>query len=200
MTMLQEMNNTAVLELAHLDPQALLERIDALEARIEELEDAPAAGIEDRFTLVVFSGELDRAIAAFIIATGAASMGLEVTMFFTFWGINIVKKDASLKDKRLLEKGFTAMMPSNARSLPLSNMNYFGIGAKLIRKVMKDNDVASLEDLMQLAIELDVRMVACEMSQELLGISSDELLDNLDYGGVGTFMGDAARSKGTLFI
>lgn len=190
----------AIRQLAQLDPQALLERIDALEARIAELEDMPAATTEERFTLVVFSGELDRAIAAFIIATGAASMGLEVTMFFTFWGINIVKKNGKLKDKRLLEKGFTAMMPSNSGSLPLSNMNYFGIGAKLIRKVMKDNDVASLEDLIQLSIELDVRMIACEMSQELLGISRDELLDNLDFGGVGTFMGDAARSKGTLFI
>lgn len=191
---------TTINTLAQLDPQELLERIEALEARIEELEDMPAATIEERFTLVVFSGELDRAIAAFIIATGAASMGLEVTMFFTFWGINIVKKNGQMKDKNLLEKGFTAMMPGNSSSLPLSNMNYFGIGAKLIRKIMQDHDVASLEDLMQLAIELDVRMIACEMSQELLGISRDELLDHLDFGGVGTFMGDAARSKGTLFI
>lgn len=191
---------TTINPLAQLDPQELLERIEALEARIEELADMPAATIEERFTLVVFSGELDRAIAAFIIATGAASMGLDVTMFFTFWGINIVKKNGQMKDKNLLEKGFTAMMPGNSGSLPLSNMNYFGIGAKLIRKIMQDHDVASLEDLMQLAIELDVRMIACEMSQELLGISRDELLDHLDFGGVGTFMGDAARSKGTLFI
>jgi peroxiredoxin family protein len=191
---------TTTYPFAQLDPQELLERIEALEARISELEEMPAASIEDRFTLVVFSGELDRAIAAFIIATGAASMGLEVTMFFTFWGINIVKKNAQYKDKSLLEKGFSAMMPSNSASLPMSNLNFFGIGAQLIRKVMKDHDVASLEDLMQLAMELDVRMVACEMSQELLGISRNELLDHLDFGGVGTFLGDAARSKGTLFV
>jgi peroxiredoxin family protein len=178
----------------------LLARLDVLEARVAELEEAPAQGIEDRVAMVLFSGDLDKAIAAFIIATGAAAMGLEVSMFFTFWGINVIKKGRSLDSKDILEKGFTAMMPGNSEGLPLSQMNYFGVGARLIRKVMRDKNVSSLEEFIALAQELGVRMVACDMSQELLGIKDAELMDGLDHGGVATFLGDAARSKVTLFI
>ena len=178
----------------------LLARIDTLEARVAELEEAPAQDVEDRLAMVVFSGDLDKAIAAFIIATGAAAMGLDVSMFFTFWGINIIKKDRAFAQKNVLEKGFTALMPGNSQNLPLSQMNYFGVGAQLIRKVMKDNDVASLEELMEMARDFDVRMVACDMSQELLGIADAELMDDMEHGGVATFIGDAARAKVTLFI
>lgn len=178
----------------------LLAKIDALESRVASLEEAPAQDIEDRLAMVVFSGDLDKAIAAFIIATGAAAMGLEVSMFFTFWGINIVKKRKTFEEKKTMEKAFTSLMPGNSQGLPLSNMNYFGIGSKLIRKTMSDNGVASLEELIEMAQEFDVRMVACDMSQELLGISDDELIDGLEHGGVATFLGDAATSKAALFI
>lgn len=183
-----------------LEDSTLLERIEALEARIAELEEAPAQDIENRLAMVIFSGDLDKAIAAFIIATGAAAIGLDVSIFFTFWGINIIKKDKAFQRKNFLEKGFTAMMPGNSKKLPLSQMNYFGVGARLIRKVMKDNEVSSLEELMEMAREFGVRMVSCEMSQELLGISDDELLDDLEHGGVATFLGDASRAKATIFI
>ncbi len=184
----------------HLGDLDLQARLEALEARLAALENHPAQGIEDRVAMVVFSGELDRAIAAFIIATGAAAMGLEVSMFFTFWGINIVKRQKQFAHKNILEKGFAAMLPGNSQALPLSQMNYFGAGARLIRKIMQDHEVASLEDLIGMARELGVRLVVCDMSKELLGIHDTELLPDMDHGGVATFMGDAARSKVTLFI
>lgn len=184
----------------HISTDTLLERIAALEARIAQLEDAPAQGIEDRLSMVVFSGELDKAIAAFIIATGAASMGLEVSMFFTFWGLGAVKKQKVYAGKNLLEQGFTAMLPAGTQQLGLSQMNFFGAGAQIIRNLMKQHDVASVEELFTLARELGVRMTVCDMSRELLGIRDSELIDGLETGGVATFMGDAARSKVTLFI
>lgn len=183
-----------------LDAASLLERINILEERVAELEEAPAQGIEDRLSMVVFSGDLDKAIASFIIATGAAAMGLEVSMFFTFWGLSIIKKQKRYADKNVLEKGFTAMLPGNTQGLGLSQMNFFGAGSRIIRKLMNDHDVASLEEMVSMAQEFGVRMVACEMSRELLGVSDDELMDGVEHGGVATFVGDAARSKGAIFI
>lgn len=180
--------------------QALLDRIAALEARVNDLESTPAQDIEDRLAMVLFSGDLDKSIAAFIIATGAAAMGMEVSMFFTFWGLGVVKKQKKYDGKNLLEKGFTAMLPAGTGQLQLSQMNFFGAGAKIIRKLMRDHEVTSMEEFVELAQELGVRMVACDMSRELLGVRDDELMDGLEFGGVATFMGDAARAKAALFI
>lgn len=185
---------------ATVDLGSIHERVDRLEQQVATLEGSPAQDIDDRLAMVVFSGDLDKSIAAFIIATGAAAMGFKVSMFFTFWGINIIKKYRKYEGKNILEKGFTAMMPVNSNALPLTQMNYFGIGAKLIRKVMKDNGVSSLEELIAVAKELDVRLVACDMSQELLGISDNELMDGLDHGDVATFLADASHAKATIFI
>ncbi|HMQ33932.1 MAG TPA: DsrE/DsrF/DrsH-like family protein [Chloroflexaceae bacterium] len=182
------------------DTQALLERIAGLEDRVAELEAHPAQGVEDRVAMVVFSGDLDKAIAAFIIATGAASMGLEVSMFFTFWGLGAVKKQRVFAGKGLLEQGFTAMLPGKLGDTGLSQLNFFGAGAQIIRGLMKKHDVSSPEELFGLAQELGVRMVVCDMSRELLGIRDAELVDGLETGGVATFLGDAARAKVTLFI
>lgn len=179
---------------------ALLDRIAALEARVAELEAHPAQGIEDRLAMVVFSGDLDKAIAALIIATGAASLGMETSMFFTFWGLNAVKKQKVYSGKNLLEQGFTAMLPGGLGQMGLSQMNFFGAGAQIIRKLMRDHGVASVEELFDLARELGVRMVVCDMSRELLGVRDEELVAGLDHGGVATFLGDAARAKVTLFI
>ncbi len=179
---------------------ALLERIAALEARLAELEGHPAQGIEDRLAMVVFSGDLDKLIAALIMATGAASIGMETSMFFTFWGLSAVKQQRRYAGKNLLEKGFTAMLPGGLGQTGLSQMNYFGAGAQIIRKLMRDHEITSVEELLALAQELGVRMVVCDMSRELLGIADDELIDGLETGGVATFLGDAARAKVTLFI
>ena len=185
---------------AAVDTAALMERMAALETRIATLEEAPAQGIEDRLAMVVFSGDLDKAIAAFIIATGAAAMGLDVSMFFTFWGFNVLKKEKKYLGKNILEKGFTAMLPGGSGGLGLSQMNFFGAGSKIIRKLMKDHEVASLEELMTMAQEFGVRLVACDMTRELLGHRNEELIDGIDHGGVATFIGDAARAKVTLFL
>jgi peroxiredoxin family protein len=182
------------------DTSILLDRLEALETRVQELEQSPAQDIEDKLSMVVFSGDLDKTIAAFIIATGAAAMGMEVSMFFTFWGLSVVKKQKVYDGKNLLEKGFTAMLPGNTQQMGLSNMNFFGAGAKIIRKLMNDHDVTSVEEFVELAREFDVRMTVCDMSRELLGVKDEELIDGLEVGGVATFMGDAATSKVTLFI
>ncbi len=183
-----------------IDTTILLDRIAQLEARVAELEDHPAHDLENRLAMVVFSGDLDKAIAALIIATGAASIGMEASIFYTFWGINIVKKHKSYAGKNILERGFTAMLPAGTNQLGLSHMNFFNIGAKIIRKLMQKHGVSSLEELFELAQELGVRMTVCDMSRELLGIQDQELIDGLETGGVAAFLGDASRAKVTLFI
>lgn len=176
---------------------AVEERIASLEKEIADLKSRLP---EDRVTLVVFSGELDRVLAAFVIATGAAAMGQQVSMFFTFWGINAVRRKKLFGGKRLTEKMMAFMAPGGAKKLPVSKMNYFGIGAKMLRGMMKNNNVASLEDLMGLGKELGIRMIACTMSRDVMGIKDAELMEGMDAGGVGAFLGDALRSKVTLFI
>ena len=157
--------------------------------------------IEDNsnMTMVVFSGDLDKAIAAFIIANGALTMGKKVTMFFTFWGLSILKKK-NLAKKSFIEKMFAMMLPKNSQDLPVSKMNFFGIGAKMIRSVMKKKNIMSLEELMKKAKDLGVNITACTMSMDVMGISKEELIDGINYGGVGQYLGEAEKSNNNLFI
>lgn len=156
---------------------------------------------KDNKTMVVFSGDLDKAIASFIIANGAASMGKKVTMFFTFWGINILRKpEGNEENKGFLHKMFGFMMPKGSNNLRLSQMNMGGMGPKLIRKLMKDKNVSSLEELIKSAIDSGVEIVACQMSMDLLGFSSKELIDGVKIGGVGYYLGEAEDSNVNLFI
>ncbi|WP_339316683.1 FAD-dependent oxidoreductase [Paenibacillus sp. FSL R10-2734] len=152
-------------------------------------------------TMVVFSGDLDKAIASFIIANGAASSGKKVTMFFTFWGLNIIRKDEKVPvNKNFIGKMFGAMMPRGSRKLTLSNMNMMGMGSKMIRSVMKNNNVSSLEELIQMAVDQGVEIVACQMSMDLMGITREELIDGVGIGGVGYYLGQADQSSHNLFI
>ena len=157
--------------------------------------------IEDNsnMTMVVFSGDLDKAIAAFIIANGALTMGKKVTMFFTFWGLSILKKK-NLAKKSFIEKMFAMMLPKNSQDLPVSKMNFFGIGAKMIRSVMKKKNIMSLEELIKKAIDSGVNITACTMSMDVMGISEEELIDGINYGGVGQYLGEAEKSNNNLFI
>ena len=157
--------------------------------------------IEDNsnMTMVVFSGDLDKAIAAFIIANGALTMGKKVTMFFTFWGLSILKKK-NLSKKSFIEKMFAIMLPKNSQDLPVSKMNFFGIGAKMIRSVMKKKNIMSLEELIKKAIDSGVNITACTMSMDVMGISEEELIDGINYGGVGQYLGEAEKSNNNLFI
>ena len=157
--------------------------------------------IEDNsnMTMVVFSGDLDKAIAAFIIANGALTMGKKVTLFFTFWGLSILKKK-NLAKKSFIEKIFAMMLPKNSQDLPVSKMNFFGIGAKMIRSIMKKKNIMSLEELMKKAKDLGVNITACTMSMDVMGISKEELIDGINYGGVGQYLGEAEKSNNNLFI
>lgn len=152
-------------------------------------------------TLVVFSGDLDKAIASFIIATGAASMGKEVTMFFTFWGLNILKsKNKPKVSKDTMEKMFDFMLPGNTDKLPLSQMNMMGMGPAMIKKIMKKHNVDDLETLIENAINMGVKVVACSMSMELMGIKQEEFIKGVEIGGVASYLGAAEDSGLNLFI
>lgn len=154
---------------------------------------------KDGVTIVVFSGDLDKAIAAFIIANGALAMGKKVTMFFTFWGLSILKRK-NLEKKSWIEKMFAMMLPKNSNQLPTSKMNFFGAGAKLIRWVMKQKNIMSLEELMKKAIESGVEITACTMSMDVMGITQEELIDGINYGGVGQYLGATEGANTNLFI
>ena len=152
-------------------------------------------------TMVVFSGDLDKAIAAFIIANGAASMDKKVTLFFTFWGINVLRKETHEPVKKnFIEKMFGFMMPKGSKKLGLSNMNMAGMGPKMIRSIMKKKNVQSLEELIKSAMDSGVEVVACQMSMDLLGIKEEELLDGVKFGGVGYMIAESDDSSATMFI
>lgn len=152
-------------------------------------------------TLVVFSGDLDKAIAAFIIANGAAAMGRKVTMFFTFWGLNILRKTHPVKTKKdLISKMFGMMMPRGSKKLKLSKMNMVGMGPEMIRFVMKNKNIDSIEELIKQAQKNGVKMVACNMSMDVMGIKQEELIDGVSAGGVATMLGNAEQSDTTMFI
>ena len=152
-------------------------------------------------TMVVFSGDLDKAIASFIIANGAAAMGRPVTMFFTFWGLNILRKEEKQQIKKpFLEKMFGAMMPRGVKKLKLSKMNMAGMGTRMMKKVMKDKNVDSLEMLMKHAMDNGVKLVACTMSMDVMGITKEELIDGVELAGVASYLGDAEDSNVNLFI
>ncbi len=155
----------------------------------------------DNKTLVVFSGDLDKAIASFVIANGAAAMDRKVTMFFTFWGLNVLRKEQFIKvEKGFMDKMFGRMMPRGSKRLGLSNMNMAGMGPRLIRKVMRDKNISSLEELMEQAKENGVRLLACNMSMDVMGIKREELIDGIEVGGVAAYLGEAEKSNVNLFI
>ena len=122
-------------------------------------------------------------------------------MFFTFWGLNALRRvDAPARDRSALERAMTQMMPSGPDSLPLSQMNMGGMGAAMIKKVMRDHNVPSLPELMASAHEGGARLIACTMTMDLLGIGASDLLPGIEFGGVATFLGEAKKSGTTLFI
>ena len=152
-------------------------------------------------TLVVFSGDMDKALASFIIASGAAAMGKKVTMFFTFWGLNVLRKESSpAVDKDALEKMFGMMMPKGPKKLPLSNMNMGGMGPKMIDYVMKKKNVDSLDTMIKNALDLGVEIVACAMSMDIMGIKEEEMIDGVEIGGVASYLGKTDDSGLNLFI
>lgn len=155
----------------------------------------------DNATIVLFSGELDKALAAMIIALGAAAQGKKVTIFFTFWGLNLLRKEGPVKvQKTFVENMFGKMMPKGPKKLPLSSMNMLGVGRKMIKDIMKDKNVDQLEVMMKKAQDAGVQFMACTMSMELMGIKQEELIDGITYGGVASYIGENDNATTTLFI
>lgn len=162
--------------------------------------------IEDRVTgndktMVVMSGDLDKALAAFLIANGALATGRKVTMFFTFWGLNILRKSEHVKVRKdMLSRMFGMMMPRGAGRTKLSKLSMGGLGGMLIKRVMKKKNIASLDELISLAVSNGARLIACSMTMDMMGIKGEELIDGIEHGGVATFLGSAENSDTTLFI
>lgn len=193
------------------------ERLTALERQVSELMQRGLAppnrleselgltqnkGQEDKLSLIVFSGSLDRLIAAFVLATGAAAMGMQVSMFFTFWATAALRKEAAKVDKPLIARLFGWMLPKGSKKLPLSQMNLGGGGPLMIRRLMRQKGVASVEEMIGLSAELGVELNVCTMSMDLLGMKPEELLDypGRSFCGVAKFLESAAPGKLTLFV
>ena len=152
-------------------------------------------------TIIVFDGDMDKVLASFIIANGALAMGRPVTMFFTFWGLNALRKSQKQDIKKTpVEAMFGTMLPRGAGKLSLSKMNMGGMGTAMMKKIMKDKNIDSLEDLMKKAMENGVKIIACSMSMDVMGIRKEELIDGVEIGGVGTYLGAAEESNVNLFI
>ena len=168
---------------------------------VEKKEEKSTAAMSQDKTMVIFSGDLDKAIAAFIIANGAAAMGHKVTMFFTFWGLNLLRKVNPPKVKKnLVEKMFSFMMPRGAEKTKLSQMHMAGMGTEMIKMIMKKKNINSLPELIQSARDNGVILQACQMTMDLMGINKEELLDGIDIVGVATMINASDDSNATIFI
>jgi len=156
----------------------------------------------DKVTIVLLSGDMDKAMAAFIIATGAAAMGMQVTMFFTFWGLNVIRKEGTTSAaKDFLRKAFGWLNKGGAKNLPLSRFHFGGLGSIMMKKVMKDNRMPSVPELLETAQDLGVKMIACTTTLGLLGISKDTLIEGIDeLAGVTTYLAEAKDGAVNLFI
>lgn len=174
----------------------LEQQLGELQARVER------TGQLDRLSLIVFSGSLDRLIAAFVLATGAAASGMEVNVFFTFWGTAALRRANVNEGKGFFEKMFGWMLPKGSRKLPLSQLNFAGGGPVMMRHLMKKKGVASLEEMMSLAGELGVKIYVCTMSMDLLGFKESEICEypDLKYCGVAKFLETASPGKVTMFL
>ena len=152
-------------------------------------------------TLIMFSDDLDKALATFVLANGAAATGQKTSIFFTFWGLNVIKKEYKPKaDKDIFGKMFGMMLPSSSKKLKLSKMNMFGLGSRMMRHIMKSKGIDTLESLRQQAIDNGVEFIACQMSMDVMGVKREELLDNVTIGGVATYMQRADNANVNLFI
>jgi peroxiredoxin family protein len=177
-----------------------------LEKQLAELKtrfDKHEAGTQDQLSMVVFSGDLDKILAALIIATGAAAYDMKVKLFFTFWATAALRDPKkTVKGKNFMEKMFGMMLPRGAAKVKLSNMNMAGMGTAMIKGIMKKHKVASLPEMFKTAGELGIQINICEMSMKLMGFKREEMIDypGMTVCGVATFLSDAQESKIQLFI
>ena len=156
----------------------------------------------DRVTIVLLSGDMDRAMAAFIIATGAAAMGMRVTIFFTFWGLNAIRrKGASSSAKDWLRRMFGFLNKGGSETLPLSKFHFGGLGTSMMKRVMRDHRMPGVPELIETAQDLGVQFIACTTTMGLMGITKDTLIDGVDQlAGVTTYLAEAKQGSVNLFI
>jgi len=174
----------------------LAERLRALEGKVAK------NAVEDRLSMVVFSGSLDKMLAAFVLATTGAASGMQVEMFFTFWGLSALRDAKKTAKKNLVESMFGWMLPRGYKKLKLSQMQMAGAGPAMIGAIMKQKNFADVDQMVKLCAELGVNIYACDMSREIMGIKPEELIDypHLHYCGATTFLEKASSGKVTLFI
>lgn len=176
--------------------QEILRRLTALEGQVA------TAAAADRLSMVVFSGSLDRMIASFVLASAAAASGMEVHMFFTFWGLAALRDARKTSKKDLIGRMFGWMLPRGMRRLPLSQMNMGGAGPAMIRSIMAKKSFASLDEMLSICAEFEVKIWSCDMSREIMGIKPEELIDypHLGHCGAAAFLERAAGGRISLFI
>jgi peroxiredoxin family protein len=157
---------------------------------------------KEKMTLILFSGEMDKALAAFNIAVGGASSGMDVTIFFTFWGLNVIKKnEGSIKSKGIMRNMLNFMNRGGAKRLPLSKFHMMGMGKAMMQRLMKDINFPQVDELIKLAKELDVKFIACTTTIGMMGITKDAFIPEVDsFAGVATYIAEASKSKISLFI
>jgi len=155
-----------------------------------------------KVTIVVFSGEMDKAMAAFNIAVGAAAMGMETTMFFTFWGLNILKRrNAKGTSKGFITRMLSAMMPKGPHKLPLSRLDMFGLGPFMMKKLMRQYKMPGIEEMLSLAKQSGVKLIACTVTMQLMAIAKEQLSEEVDScAGVATYLAAASEAGINLFI
>jgi peroxiredoxin family protein len=156
----------------------------------------------EKVTLVVFSGEMDRAMAAFNIAIGAASMGMEVSMFFTFWGLNIIKRnEGTIKSRGFMRKMLNSMNRGGSKRLPLSRFHMLGLGKWMMAKLMRQSKFPSVEELIATAKEAGVKFIACTNTMGVMGLSKDAFIPEVDsFGGVAAYLAEAKEGRINLFV
>ncbi|MCG6894936.1 MAG: DsrE/DsrF/DrsH-like family protein [Desulfobacteraceae bacterium] len=185
---------------ANVDLKDLESQIAELRGRVDVMDKKSPS---NKLSMVVFSGDMDKVLAAFVIATGAVAMGMEAVMFFTFWGTPVLRdKKKSVGGKDVMGKMFSAMLPKGTCEVKLSKMNMGGMGTAMMKSLMKKKNVASLEQMLEMAEELGVRLYVCEMSMDLMGFKRDEMIDYnaMEFCGVAKFLEEANGSRIQLFI
>ncbi len=183
-----------------MDMQNVETQLEELKSSLEALNKKTA---ENKLAMIIFSGDMDKVLASFVIASGAVAMGMDVVMFFTFWGTPVLRdKKKNVGGKDIMGKMFGTMLPKGTGDVKLSKMNMGGMGTAMMKSLMKKKNVASLEEMIALAEELGVRIYVCEMSMDLMGFTREEFIDykGLGFAGVATFLQEAQNSKIQLFV
>jgi len=157
--------------------------------------------VKDKMTIIFFSGSMDKAMAMLILSSTAASMGMDVSVFFTFWGLNFLKKNRKYSKKNILQKMLEIMVPKNMNSLPLSDLNMFGAGSAMMKALMAKKNMPSIEELFAMAKEMKVKFYACSTSCGMMGLDKENMVDGVEgIVGAVSFLADAKEAKINLFI